>query len=236
MINRVTVLAVLLLASCQVVSEVNAGSQGSFVRLFPKDGIPKGWTVTEWNDLAKRAPADVQWTVKDGVLRSGDKRGTWLVSDLHYTDFILEFEIKLTEHGNSGLALRAPMRGDPAFDGMELQFADFRYNEQAKPSELTGGIYRAIAPSKQVYKPTEWNKCHLELHGTSLKVILNDELIQDVDLSKFDQPTKRHDGTDAPPIKDRPRKGHIGFQHLSRDNELVLIRNARIRDLTPATR
>jgi hypothetical protein len=37
---------------------------------------------------------------------------------------------------------------------MELQVADYRYNTQAKPSELTGGIYRAIAPSKQVYKLT----------------------------------------------------------------------------------
>jgi hypothetical protein len=229
--KRVLVVAALLLASGLFGIEAGAASQGGFVKLFPKDGIPKGWTVTEWNDLAKKAPPDVQWTVKDGVLHSGDKRGTWLVSDLHYADFILEFEIKLTERGNSGVALRSPMHGDPAFDGMELQFADFRYNTDAKPSELTGGIYRAIAPSKQVYKPTEWNKCHIELRGTMLKVILNDELIQDVDLSKFDQPTKRHDGTDAPPIKDRPSRGHIGFQHLSRDNEPVLVRNARIREL-----
>jgi hypothetical protein len=42
---------------------------------------------------------------------------------------------------------------------------------------------------------------------------------------------KRHDGTDAPPLKDRPRKGHIGFQHLSRDNEPVLIRGVRIKEL-----
>ena len=124
-----------------------------------------------------------------------------------------------------------PMKGDPAFDGMELQVADFRYNTQAKDSELTGGIYRAIAPSKQVYKPTEWNKFRVELKGIHLKVTLNGEVIQDVDLDKYDQPVKRHDGSNAPPVKDRPKRGHIGFQHLSRNNEPVMIRSARIRVL-----
>jgi hypothetical protein len=198
--------------------------------LFPNDGLPKGWTVREWNDLTK-VVKDSDWTVKDGVLHTGQRRGTWLMSDQEYSDFILEFEIKLTEVGNSGVALRAQMKGDPAFDGMELQVADFRYNTQAKDSELTGGIYRAIAPSKQVYKPTEWNKFRVELKGVHLKVTLNGEVIQDVDLDKYDQPVKRHDGSNAPPVKDRPRRGHIGFQHLSRNNEPVLIRGARIKVL-----
>jgi hypothetical protein len=202
-----------------------------FVPLFPEDGVPKGWVVTEWDNLAKPAPKGVVWTVKDGVLRPGNRRGTWLISEKEYTDFILEFEIKLTEKGNSGVALRAPMKGDPAFDGMELQIADLRYNTQAKDSELTGGIYRAIAPTKQVYKPTEWNTFRIELKGDHLKATINGEVVQDVDLTRFDQPVKRHDGTNAPPVKDRPRKGHIGFQHLSRNNEPVEIKNARIKEL-----
>jgi hypothetical protein len=202
-----------------------------FTPLFTQDGPPKGWVVTEWNDLAKPAPKDVVWTVKDGILQAGKQRGTWLVSEQEYSDFILEFEVKLTEVGNSGVALRSPMRGDPAFDGMELQVADLRYNTKAKDSELTGGIYRAIAPSKQVYKPTEWNTCRIELVGERLKVTLNGELIQDVNLTRLDQTVKRHDGSDAPPIKDRPRKGHIGFQHLSRNNEPVLYRNVRLKVL-----
>jgi hypothetical protein len=202
-----------------------------FVKLFTEDGVPKGWVVTEWSDLAKPAPKGVQWTVKDGVLTGGKQRGTWLISEKEYSDFILECEIKLTERGNSGIALRTPMKGDPAFDGMELQVADLRYNTEAKDSELTGGIYRAIAPTKQVYKPTEWNTFRVELKGDHLKATINGEVVQDVDLSKCDQKVRRHDGTDAPPVKDRPRKGHIGFQHLSRNNEPVLIRNVRIKEL-----
>ena len=170
-------------------------AEDGFTPLFREEGVPKGWVVTEWNDLAKRAPAGVVWEVKDGVLQAGKQRGTWLVSEKEYEDFILEFEVKLTERGNSGVALRAPMKGDPAFDGMELQLADLRYNTQAKDSELTGGIYRAIAPSKQVYKPTEWNACRIELKGMQLKVTLNGEPIQDVDLSKYDQPASTEDDT-----------------------------------------
>jgi hypothetical protein len=208
-----------------------AGGADGFVPLFPEDGVPKGWLVREWNDLAKPAAKGVQWTVKDGILQTGKQRGTWLVSTHEYANFVLVFEFKLTELGNSGVALRAPLKGDPAFDGMELQLADLRYNKSAKPDELTGAIYRSLAPKKQVYRPTEWNKCRIELDGPRLKVTLNGELIQDADLSKETRESKRHDGTSASALKDRPRKGHIGFQHLSRDSSPVLIRGARLKEL-----
>jgi Domain of Unknown Function (DUF1080) len=224
----------LILVACAITWAGRAAAadedKEGFVPLFPDEGVPKGWVVRQWDDLAKPARGST-WVVKDGVLHSGKSRGTWLVSEKEYEDFILEVEIKLTALGNSGIALRAPMKGDPAFDGMELQVADYRYNTQAKPSELTGGIYRAIAPSKQVYRPEEWNKFHIELKGTHLKATLNGELIQDVDLSQYDQTVLRHNKTKAPPVKDRPRKGHIGFQHLSKNDEPVLIREARIKEL-----
>jgi hypothetical protein len=225
---KLAILTALIVGDAKV--PVDAGNAGEFFSLFQENGEPKGWSVREWNDLSK-AVMDSPWSIKDGVLTSGSRRGTWLVSDAEYENFVLEYEFLLTEVGNSGAALRAPLFGDPAFDGMELQMADFRYNTSARDSELTGGIYRAIAPSEQIYKPTEWNTCRIELNGTQLKVTLNGKLIQDVDLSKFDQPVKRHDGTDAPPIKDRPRKGHIGFQHLSRNNEPIKIRRARLQAL-----
>ena len=62
-------------------------------------------------------------------------------------------------------------------------------------------------------------------------MILNDELIPDFDLAKQEQIVKRHDGTEAPPIKDRPRRGHLGFQELSRGAEHAQIRNARLKVL-----
>jgi len=218
----------LFLAFALVVS-VRAAEDG-FVPLFPKDGPPAGFVVRHWADVGQPPQEAAAWVVKDGVLTSEGARGCWLMSEKEYGDFTLEYDFKLGPRGNSGCALRAPLKGDPAFDGMEMQMADFRYNEQAKDSELTGGLYRAVAPTKQVYKPEEWNTVRITLTGSHVTVVMNGETIQDIDLSKFDATVPRHDGTPAPPLKDRPRAGHIGFQELSRGDSHVLIRNARIKE------
>jgi hypothetical protein len=206
-------------------------AEEGFVPLFPTNGVPAGWLVRAWDDVRNPAAGNPVWKVEQGVLQGGEPRGSWLLSEQEYGDFILEFDFKLGERGNSGCALRVPLRGDPAFDGLELQMADLRYNPEAKDSELTGGIYRAVAPGRQVYRPTEWNHYRIVCQGPQVKVHLNNELILDVNLEQQTQTVKRHDGNDAPPLRDRPRKGRIGFQELSRDGAHVQIRNARIKVL-----
>lgn len=205
--------------------------EAEFETLFPTEGPPRGWVVRAWDDVSKPAEGNPVWQVTNGILTGGEPRGSWLLSEREYGDFILEFEFKLGERGNSGCALRAPLAGDPAFDGLELQMADLRYNPEAKADELTGSLYRAVAPRHQVYKPTEWNKYEIACVGPQVKVVLNGELILDVNLDAETLRPKRHDGTEASPLKDRPRRGHIGFQELSRDGGRVQIRNARIKVL-----
>ncbi len=199
--------------------------------LFPDDGIPKDWVVRAWSDVGKTGPKGAQWIVEKGVLNGGGARGSWLISKKDYTDFELSFDFKLGPQGNSGLALRSPSAGDPAFDGLELQMADYRYNTKAKNSELTGGLYRALAPSQQVYKPEKWNNYQIKIKGSHIKVILNDVLIIDEDLNKHKTIIKRHNGKDAPALRDRPKSGKIGFQNLSRGGSPVLIKNAKIKIL-----
>lgn len=220
-----------LLVGATLLSGCQHTPKSSFQPLFPQDGVPQGWVVTEWSDLSKPAPAEAKWEVKDGVLHGSNQRGTWLVSQQQYGDFILDYEFKLGERGNSGCALRAPLAGDPAFDGLELQMADFRYNTEAKDSELTGGLYRALAPRKQVYRPTEWNHYRITLRGSHIHVVLNGEVILDHDLSRETATVTRHDGSGAVALKDRPLRGHIGFQELSRGGDHVLIRNAKLKVL-----
>jgi hypothetical protein len=211
-----------------------SAADDGFVVLFPKDGAPQGWVIRDWADVSKEAQGKPQWTVKDGVLTGSGDRGCWFLSEKEYGDFTLEYEFRIGPRGNSGLALRAPAKGDPAFDGMEMQMADFRYNPQAKPSELTGGLYRAIAPTEQVYKPEEWNKVRVTLKGPKITVEINGKTIQDTDLSTHTEKVLRHPvgnapAAEAPPIKDRPRRGRIGFQNLSRNDGKVEIRSARIK-------
>ncbi len=221
----------LLLVGAVVAGGTETSEEEGFVRLFPTDGVPEGWLVRHWADIAKPVDPKIKWTVQKGILHGSEPRGTWLISKRQYGDFVLKFDFKLGTHGNSGCALRVPLKGDPAFDGMELQMADYRYNTAAKDSELTGGIYRAIAPRKQVYKPTQWNTYVITLKGSRLHATLNGEVIHDLNLDEQKQEVKRHNGLPAPPVKDRPRRGHIGFQELSRGGDHARIRNARIKVL-----
>ncbi|MFO1499066.1 MAG: DUF1080 domain-containing protein [Verrucomicrobiota bacterium] len=207
---------------------------GDFVPLFPKEGNPEGWLVRAWADLRNPPPEGAVWGVTNGTLHGSTPRGTWLVSQKEYSDFVLEFEWKLGERGNSGCALRTPLQGDPAFDGLELQMVDPRYypaEMKVTPAELTGSLYLAVAPSVQVFKPMDWNRYRITCRGRQIQVVLNDVQILKVNLDEQTQPTKRHDGSDAPPLKDRPKRGHIGFQELSRGGGHVEIRNARIQEL-----
>src|SRR4051812_15905930 len=122
-----------------------AEGKSEFIPLFPRDGTPEGWLVRKWDNLKNPADEGVRWKVEKGVLHGSEPRGTWLISEKEYGDFILEFEWKLGERGNSGVALRAPLYGDPAFDGMELQMVDPRYyppEMKVTPAELSGSLYK----------------------------------------------------------------------------------------------
>ena len=59
-------------------------------------------------------------------------------------------------------------------------------------------------------------------------VWLNGELVQNVNLDMQKRKLER-----GAPLKDRPRRGHIGFQELSRGGGHVEIRDARIKELSP---
>src|SRR5688572_5270815 len=222
-VAKCAILSMLSVVSCKTASDTRTPTP-----LFPSEGIPVGFVVRHWADVKDPPKEPTAWEVKDGVLLGGVPRGSWLLSEREYGDFRLAFEFRLGERGNSGLALRTPLAGDPAFDGIELQLADSRYNPEATPAELTGGIYRAIAPKAQVYRPCEWNRLEVEAIGPRLRAWLNDELIQDVDLDRATADVQRHDGTPAVPLARRPRRGHLGFQELSRDGARVEIRNALI--------
>jgi hypothetical protein len=82
-----------------------------------------------------------------------------------------------------------------------------------------GGIIRTAGPSKNMVKPAgEWNEYIVYLKNNRLKVTLNGEQIQDLDLSKTD-------------MRDRPAKGYISFQDEAKN---IWYRNVRIKELAPS--
>src|SRR5678815_5328441 len=108
----------LLVSLCLLLISANKASD--FVPLFAGEGPPKGWSVRAWDDVKKPGPKEALWKIQDGVLHGSEPRGTWLVSEQLYGDFVLDFEWKLGERGNSGCGIRFPDTGDPAFDGLEI--------------------------------------------------------------------------------------------------------------------
>jgi hypothetical protein len=214
-----------------------AADSASPIRLFREKGMPSGWVIRQMRDVSKPASSNARWFVNEqGILTGSDNRDTWILSEKEYGDFELELEFKLTALGNSGVALRAPMQGDPAYDGLELQMVDPRYYEgKGAPEQLCGAIYRGIPAKKDVFKAEDWNKYKITCQGPRVKVVLNGEVIQDFNLDE-ETKTLRRDAADktAPPLKERPRKGHIGFQDLSRDGGHAQIRNVTLRVLDKA--
>jgi hypothetical protein len=196
--------------------------------LFTTDGEPRGFHVTAWDDVAKPAPNDAKWLVKDGVLHGSTPRGTWLVSDDTYADFELELDFRIAAPGNSGIGLRFPSAGDPAFDGFELQIMGktYRGRDEIPPNERTGALYQLFTPRVEAFRPDDWNHYAITCKGSHILVYLNGHRVQDVDLADHKDAPKR-----GKPPADRPRKGHIGFQELSRGDTHVMIKNARVRRL-----
>ena len=77
------------------VNALAAEENSGFVPLFAEDGVPKGWLVRRWDDVSKPAEKASVWRVESGLLRGSEPRGTWLLSEKEYGDFVLEFEFKL---------------------------------------------------------------------------------------------------------------------------------------------
>ncbi|MEN8251393.1 MAG: DUF1080 domain-containing protein, partial [Bacteroidota bacterium] len=152
-----------------------------------------------------------------------------LFTGKEYSDFIFRFEFKLTPGANNGLGIRAPLEGDAAYVGMELQILDNTAPIYAnlKKYQYHGSVYGTIAAKRGFQESVgEWNTQEVIVNGTKIKITLNSEVILDGDIAYArDHGTK--DGKDHPGLK--RNKGFIGF--LGHGSELYF-RNIRIKDLS----
>ncbi len=92
-----------------------------------------------------------QWTMENGVLNTGGQGGGWIRTAGEYSDFEISLDFKVSPGSNSGLFLRAPEKGDPAYTGMEIQVLDDHAPRYAKlkPYQYTGSIYAVQPPSER---------------------------------------------------------------------------------------
>ncbi|HPI73015.1 MAG TPA: DUF1080 domain-containing protein, partial [bacterium] len=151
------------------------------------------------------------WQAADGILFTTGQGGGWLSTTREFADFKLSLEFRVPADGNSGVFLRSPHHGDPAYTGMEIQVLD-DYAEQyarLKPWQYTGSVYGIQAPSQRVSKRAgEWQKMVITCQGPRIRVELNGQKTIDTDLIDHMQQSSEHPGI-------RRREGYIGLQNHS---------------------
>jgi len=207
-------------------------ADADFAPLFPKDSFD-GWQFSHWSDI--KAPPKAEgpyWKIENGVLE-GLGKSTWLYSTADYGDFTLRFEAKLAKGANSGIGLRFPPAGDPAYRGMEVQLVDAEIYYHTgnwngyRPEQQTASIYDELGPTKNVVKPAgEWNRFEIACRGSRVTIVLNGERVLDADLARETKARQKK----GPALADRPRYGRIGFQNLSGK---VWLRNVQVQRLGP---
>ncbi|MES2598770.1 MAG: DUF1080 domain-containing protein [Verrucomicrobiota bacterium] len=196
-----------------------------FIREIPADEANKELAARDADgfveqvngkDLSNWQGAVENYEIKDGAITCKQGKGGDLLTQEEFENGIIRVEFKLPKAGNNGIALRTPLGGHSASDGLELQVIDSDgYNEKMaaagkpglKPEQYHGSLYHCVGAKHGFLRPVgEWNFQEIEVQGTKIKVTLNGTKILDVDTATFDRSQIAH-----PPKGLDHTKGFIGF-------------------------
>jgi len=167
-------------------------------------------------DLSNWQGAVDSYEVVDGNIVCKPGKGGDLLTKEEFENGKIRVEFKLPKAGNNGIALRTPLGGHSAKDGLELQIIDSDgYNEKQaaagkkglEPYQYHGSIYHGAAAKHGYLRPVgEWNFQEIEVQGQRITVTLNGTRILDADIDTFD----RSQFKTSPGGLDNT-KGFIGF-------------------------
>ena len=212
--SSLSILLVVLSISLPALADDKTVTEEGYTSLF------NGKDLTGWvGDTAG-------YSVIDGVMVC--KPGGNLFSTDEYADFSFRFEFKLTPGGNNGVGIRAPLKGDGAYAGMEIQILDDRdpQYKEIHPYQAHGSVYGIVPAERDHLKPVgEWNQEEIIAKGRHITVIVNGAKVVDADLDEALK-SGAMDGKEHPGAKNA--SGHIGFLG---HGSVVEFRNIRIKSL-----
>lgn len=177
-----------------------------------------------WNDLLvsdltnMKAPGAI-WSDRDGILTATEDQNLWTKAT--HGDCVLDFEFKLEPGTNSGVFLYNSDETNWMPASVEIQICDDRAAKwQEKPANWRcGAFFGHQAASKSTVKPAgEWNRMTLTAQGPNITVVLNGEVVNEINLTRWKDGKLNPDGSEKPkwlqgePWSEMPRKGRIGFQ------------------------
>ena len=175
------------------------------------------------------------YQIENGVLYSTKEDGGNLYTEKEYANFAFRFEFRLTPNANNGIGIRAPLAGDAAYVGMEIQVLDDGGSMYTKlePGQYHGSIYKVVPAKRGFQKPVgEWNTEEIVANGRRITITLNGTVIVDANLDEVTDPAVLKEHRDlTKPEGSRGianTKGHIGFLGHGAHVEF---RNIRIKEL-----
>jgi len=182
-----------------------------------------GKTLNGW----KAPKSGCYYVAKGGIMAyRPDLGGGGMWTDKEYTDFCLRFDFKLTCDCNNGLAVRCPKDNLNTYTGgFEIQMIDDEgsmYKDTFpqlglyhRAYQRHGAVYGVVPPrtqenGKSFLNPVgQWNHQEVSMKGSHLKVVLNGNVIQDVDLDQYPIDGTSMDHAKHPGI--RSRRGCFGW-------------------------
>ena len=209
------------------VREINSGSE-----FLTEEEKKEGYqSLFNGKDLDQWIGNKVDYYAENNELLARPSQGGHgnLFTAEEYSDFIFRFEFKLTSGANNGLGIHAPLEGDVAYDGKEIQILDNTASIYAnlKEYQYHGSVYGVIEAKRGFLKPLgEWNYEEVMVKGDQIKVTLNGTVILEGNMREASK-NGTLDHKDHPGLN--RNKGHIGF--LGHGSELEF-RNIRIKDLS----
>ncbi len=174
-----------------------------FIRLFNGKDL-RGWI----GDLRG-------YTVQNGAMVCKKGSGGKLYTEHQFRDFIFKFDFKLDPGANNGVAIRAPLAGNAAYAGMEIQIIDNKgywkiHHYKLRPYQVHGSIYGVVPAKTGALKPAgQWNHEEIRALGPRITVIVNGKTIVDADLDAVRNPADGHGLAGHPGLK--RTRGHVGW-------------------------
>jgi len=170
------------------------------------------------------------YLIEEGAVVVNPDKGSGgnLYTKEEFADFIYRFDFQLTPGANNGIGVHAPLEGDAAYVGMEIQVLDSEHPMYAtlQPYQYHGSVYGVIPAKRGFLKPTgEWNEEEIMVKGTQIKVTLNGTVITEGDYAEASKngtmDHKEHPGL-------LRTTGHIGFLG---HGDVLRFKNMRIKVL-----
>ncbi|MFO7620704.1 MAG: DUF1080 domain-containing protein [Bacteroidales bacterium] len=197
-----------------------------------------GNTLNGWRDF-KGEGVNAPWIVEKGTLASlgeGSDSTGYIVTEKEYGNFILTFDWKISEGGNSGVLYHVVERPEykvPYVTGPEYQIVDdFGFPAELEEWQKAGAdyaMYTCDNEKKQLNKAGKWNTSKIVFDNGKVEHWLNGQKVLGFEAWSDDWFERRSGGKwDFAPEYGLARSGHFALQD---HGDRVWYKNIKLKEL-----